>query len=72
MLEKYPMQNQETEGICKIVADMENDIKRNAKDWDGCMVENMRPHILSDICITINDKSLPSIKDCHHSDEKRR
>ena len=72
MLETYPMLNQHTEKMCTIVWDRECDIKRNAREWDGCIVENIKPHILSDLCIIPNDKSLPTVRECHHSDENKR
>ena len=70
--EDYPMQNQKTEGICRSVKKTEDKIKSQALRHMGCMVKNMKPYILSDICITVDDASVPTIKECNHPDEKRQ
>ena len=73
----YPMQNQATEEDNKVVKNSDEEIKTyaiNKKNKDGypigCMVENMKPYILSDICLIFNDDSIPSIKECYHSGRK--
>lgn len=78
MNEKFPMQNQMTEYACKVVRDTEEEIERNAKemkiergDYVGCNVENMRPHILSDLCLIHNEGTIPSIMECQHSGKMR-
>ena len=71
------MQNQSTEEVNKVVKNSDEEIKRNSRDVTnkdgypiGCMVENIKPYILSDICLLFNDYSIPSIKECHHSGRK--
>ena len=65
------MQNQKTEEICENIKETDEEIERIAKMRDGCKVMNMREHILSDICIMLHEKSIPTLKECHHTDMKR-
>ena len=73
MHEKFPMQNQSTEGMCNIVRENEKEIVKNAMEMDEngmdirCMVDNMKPHILSELCLLQKERSIPTIKECHHS-----
>ena len=69
----YPMQNQTTEEICQAVKDTDEEIERKARERWGCQVENMKPFILSDVCLDIDEHSIPTVPDkaCHHSGQKR-
>ena len=68
--EKFPMMNEKAEEECQLVKETEESIIRNAKEmkneagdlFTGCMVENMKPHIRSDLCLVQNEKSIPDIK----------
>ena len=79
MNEDFPMMNEKAEEECPVVKEA---IIRNAKEmkfevegyqtrYTGCMVENMKPHILSDLCLVQKEKSIPDTKPCHHSAERR-
>ena len=72
--------NEKAEEECPVVKANEEAIIRKAKEMKhevegglhvGCMVENMKPHILSDLCLTQQKKSIPAVKPCKHSAEKR-
>ena len=66
------MQNQKTEGICESIEKTDKKLRYQALSHMGCMVKNIKPHILSDICISVDEKtSVPNIKDCTHPDERR-
>ena len=69
---KYPMQNQMTEVNCKAVKESDETIEKDARRNKGCQVKNMKKYILSDICLKMHDKSIPSIKECHHANKERR
>ena len=77
--EKFPMMNEMAEEEFQLVKATEEGIVRSAKElkheggdlYTGCMVENMKPHILSDLCLIQKEKSIPSVKPCHHPAEKR-
>ena len=56
----YPMQNQVTEEICQAVKDMDKEMERKARERKGCQVENIKPYILSDVCLVNHDHSIPS------------
>ena len=74
------MQNQTTEEINEVVKKTNEKIERSAREMKnrdgypiGCMVENMKPYILSDICLLYDDNALiPSVKQCQHSGKNRR
>ena len=75
---KFPLQNQSTEDSCRVVKETEEEMVRVAlKKHDngfyvgGCMVDNMKHYILSDLCLTQKEGSLPSIKECNHTDQMR-
>ena len=74
---KFPLQNQSTEDSCRLVKETEEEMVRvSLKKHDygfyvGCMVDNMKPYILSDLCLTQREGSLPSIKECNHTDQMR-
>ena len=67
------MQNQVTEEICQAVKDKDQEIERKAREWDGCKVKNMKPFILSDVCLVNHEHSIPSVpdKECLHKEQKR-
>ena len=72
------MQNQLSEEKNVTVYTIDEEIRKSARDMRnqdgypiGCMVENMIPYILSDICLILNESLIPSIKECHHSGRKR-
>ena len=72
------MQNQKTENTCNIVKETEEEIKRSAieakneqNDFIGFLVKNMKRHILSNLCLIQRDQSIPIIKKCKHTGEKR-
>ena len=69
----YPMQNQLIEGIYQAVMDSDKEIKRKAREFRGCKVNNMKPHILSYVCLENHDHSIPSIpdKECPHSGQRQ-
>ena len=77
MYYEFPMQNQNTEDNCVVVKETEEEImrvalrKHNSGWYVGCMVENMNPYILSDLCLTQKKGSLPSVKECNHTDQLR-
>ena len=73
MTTAYPMQNQETEEICQAVKDTDEEIERKAREWKGCQVKNMKPFILSDVCLDNHEHSIPTIpdKECPHSGHMR-
>ena len=79
---QYPMLNEGTEEKCEYVKESEEKIESSAwiKDsetigWKkeanlkGLRVENMKPHILSDLCLIMNEKSIPTLKECHHKEK---
>ena len=74
---KFPLQNQSTEDSCRVVKETEEEIVRVALNkyvhgyYVGGMVDNMKPYILSDLCLTQREGSLPSIKECNHTDQMR-
>ena len=78
------MQNQSTEGRYEIVKEIDSEIESVAKmtsvtkitrytfeTMQGPWVRNMRQYILSDICIVLHDKSIPTLKECQHIGTKR-
>ena len=76
----YPMQNQVTEEICQAVKDTDEEIERKARETKnqfgrqcGCQVKNMKPFILSDVCLDNHEHSIPTIpdKECPHEGQKR-
>ena len=73
---KFPLQNQSTEDSCRVVKQTEEEMvrlaltKHNSGHNTGCRVENMKPFILSGLCLTQNKGSIPFIKECHHIDER--
>ena len=75
--EKFPMQNEGTEYLCKVVRETNRFIEKNAKrmkhnDYIGCMVEEMKPHVLSNLCVwQEGEATIPSIKECKHSGKMR-
>ena len=80
--EAFPMMNEKAEEECPVVKATEEAIIRDAKEmkfkvegyptlYTGCMVENMKPNILSDLCLVQNKMSIPAVKTCHHPAEKR-
>ena len=78
MNEKFPLLNQNTECTCRVVRENENEIVKNAMEMKnengfdiGCMVENMKPHILSELCLIQKEQSIPFLKECHHSGKMR-
>ena len=77
MNEAFPMMNEKAEEECPVVKANESAIIRDAKGmkfkdlYTGCMVKNMKPHILSDLCLDQKEKSIPAVKTCHHPAEKR-
>ena len=75
MTEQYPMFNENSENAWKFNREMDNAIKRSAgadKDGKWYSVDRMTPHVLSDICITVREKTLPRLKRCHHTGLKRQ
>ena len=73
--ELYPMLNEKTEEQCEFVKDTEREIERSSLIKDdsseigvGCKVKDMKPHILSDLCLILNEKSIPHVKACHHDE----
>ena len=78
MYENFPLQNQGTEGSCSLVKEIDNEIMMSAMTMEhengmdiGCTVENMKPYILSDLCLVQHEHSIPSVKECCHSDSQR-
>ena len=76
--EAFPIMNEKAEEECPVVKANEEAIIRKAKEmkhkegrYIGCMVENMKPQILSDLCLIQKEKSIPSVKPCLHAAEKR-
>ena len=69
----YPIQNQKTEEICQAVRDTDKEIESEAKESHGITVRNMKPFILSDVCLDNHEHSIPTIpdKECPHSGQKR-
>ena len=69
----YPMQNQKTEEICPAVKATDEEIERKANEFEGCLVKNMKFHILSDVCLDNHEHSIPTIPatQCPHSGQKR-
>ena len=75
---RFPIQNQNTEDSCLVVKETEEEMVRVAIKkytiydyYAGCRVENMNPYILSDLCLTQKEGSLPSVKECNHTDQMR-
>ena len=75
---KFPLQNQSTEDSCLVVKETEEEMVRVAIKkytlndyYAGCRVENMKQYILSDLCLTQKEGSLPSVKKCNHKDQMR-
>ena len=74
---KFPMQNQSTEENSIVVRETDEEMvkvarkKHNSGYYLGCMVGNMKPYILSDLCITQRKGSLPYVKECNHTDQMR-
>ena len=74
---KFPIQNQSSEDNGAVVKETEEEItrvalrKHNSGFYSGCRVENMKPYILSDLCLTQKEGSLPSVKECNHTDQMR-
>ena len=73
---KFPIQNQNTEDNCLVVKERDEEImsvtqKKLEGYYVGCIVENMKPYILSDLCLTQKEGSLPSVKECNHTDQMR-
>ena len=78
MNEAFPMMNEKAEEECPVVKATDEAIIRQAKemkhekgDYIGCMVENMKPHILSDLCLVQKVMWIPAVKKCHHPAERR-
>ena len=76
--EHFPLQNQSSEDMCNVVRENEEEIVKNAMEMEhesgmgiGCLVENMKPHILSELCLLQKEHSIPSLKECHHSGTMR-
>ena len=69
----YPMQNQTTEEICQAVKDTDEEIERRAREYEGCQVKNMKPFILSDVCLDNHEHSIPTIpeKECPHKGQQQ-
>ena len=59
------MQNQESEENCKAVKELNKKIMENNLIFT---VKEMKPHILSDLCLIISDEhqGLPKITKCRH------
>ena len=69
---KFPMQNQMTERNCQAVKKIYDEIERKATQVTyKCKVKNMRDHILHDLCLNMHEKSIPTIKVCHHTGVRR-
>ena len=70
---KFPIQNQSSEDV----KETEEEIMRVALTkhdsgyYAGCRVENMKQYILSELCLTQKKGSLPSVKECNHTDQLR-
>ena len=73
MNEKYPIQNQTTEDMCPAVKEMQEEIEK-IKMASGAMllVREMKPHILSNICLDFQGKipTMPN-EDCPHTGQNR-
>ena len=75
------MQNSITESICKVVKERDEAIVKNVMERKfesgkrcvsiGLKVDNIKPHILSDLCLNHVEHSIPSIKACWHLGERR-
>ena len=72
MLEKYPMQNQESEKTWKFNKHVDDAIEEIVKNKGPFQVRNMKSHILSDLCIVVKEKSLPDQKECQHLGNERQ
>ena len=74
---KFPILNQSTEDSCLVVKETEEEMvrvaltKHNSGPYAGCRAENMKQYILSDLCLTQKEGSLPSVKKCSHKDRMR-
>ena len=74
---KFPIQNHGTEERSLVVRETEEEMvkvaltKHNSGHNTGCRVENMKQYILSDLCLTQKEGSLPSVEKCSHKDRMR-
>ena len=60
--------------MCNVVKEHDEQIVKSAMEYDmgiGCMVENMKVHILSELCLIQNEYSIPSLRECRHSGTMR-
>ena len=72
MLEQYPMQNQDSEKIWTFNKRIDDAIEQSARNKGPFQVKHMKPHIMSDLCIVVKEKSLPEVKDCTHKGKERQ
>ena len=71
MNSNFPMQNEMTEVNCNAVKDCDEEIEKKFTRFGGCRVRNMKKYILSDLCITVVEKSIPTTKECLHTGKER-
>ena len=64
MLQQYPFQNQDSEKSRKFHREIDDLIEQTISKKGPIQVQQMKPHILSDLCIVTKEKSLPKVKEC--------
>ena len=84
--EEYPHQNQDVEDTYPFIKQANIEMKKRAmEDIDGkrsvsCKTTQMKPYILSEICINTTEdlgnlengcQPLPTAKPCHHEGQER-
>ena len=71
--EQYPLLNQDAELAWKLNKENEDEIWRSAMSGRSMSIKTrvMRPYILSNLCISLSGKSLPSLKHCVHQGKTR-
>ena len=70
MNEDYPHFNEKSEGIWDFNKKRDEDIE-NAGKRDKITVSDMDPFVLRELCFTPHVNSLPTVIDCHHSDQDK-
>lgn len=70
MNEEYPHFNEKSEGIWTFNKQRDEEIE-NAGKQVKITVSDMDPYILRDLCFTLHENSLPTVKECHHPDRDK-
>ena len=65
---RHPFFNEDAENTWAFNRQIEDQVK---KYKDKIMAKEMRPHILTKLCIDQQENHLPSLKDCRHKGIER-